>query len=376
MKLWRCDLCHDGKRAPERMARNDARRYCLGCTERTGKLVERSIPAKQTEQRKRDEANVARLAKRATARTLREAAERTRLAMLADSATRPREDAADWLRARIAQVLKLTCWDRLAREYRDANPAKSSRWRGRSRVQVTIRQGGPHRFYASGRAWWWEQRLVVTTGYDGADDLSTLVHEVAHLVAPADAIHDRRFRRVEAEAIAELTGQAIDTDGPVYGGNYRGVRRLAVRAWLGSPEPDVAAYKAANRRRFVHDLAKQYGAQWRLGDSLVRIESPAFGSPEATATIRSAGYMFAANSAHTIEAQTRAALAEDLILGTVECTRTDCDACAALRETEPVHAPGPNGPTTAPEPAGPDGPTTAPSAAQLLRSSDTTPEAE
>lgn len=42
---WKCETCGSGVLAPSRPRRNDARRYCLPCTETTGRLVERISPA-------------------------------------------------------------------------------------------------------------------------------------------------------------------------------------------------------------------------------------------------------------------------------------------------------------------------------------------
>lgn len=45
MKRWRCPNCGSGKLAPGRARKDDTRRYCLPCSERTGRLVERACPA-------------------------------------------------------------------------------------------------------------------------------------------------------------------------------------------------------------------------------------------------------------------------------------------------------------------------------------------
>lgn len=55
MKNWKCPRCGSGKRAPERPRREDARRYCLPCSEKTGRLVERECPALAVERAKKRE---------------------------------------------------------------------------------------------------------------------------------------------------------------------------------------------------------------------------------------------------------------------------------------------------------------------------------
>jgi len=44
-RLWKCPECGKGLRAPGRLRKNDTRRYCLPCSAKTGKLVERVCPA-------------------------------------------------------------------------------------------------------------------------------------------------------------------------------------------------------------------------------------------------------------------------------------------------------------------------------------------
>lgn len=70
---WKCPLCDNGLLAPQRCRMNDVRRYCLNCSEETGKLVERVAPAleKKREQakEKRKEKTKATRQKKAVVRT-------------------------------------------------------------------------------------------------------------------------------------------------------------------------------------------------------------------------------------------------------------------------------------------------------------------
>lgn len=50
-RIWRCPDCEGGIRAPSRLRKVDARRYCLDCTAQTGKLVERVCVARETKKR-------------------------------------------------------------------------------------------------------------------------------------------------------------------------------------------------------------------------------------------------------------------------------------------------------------------------------------
>lgn len=68
-RRWSCPRCESGVLAPGKMRKNDARRYCLDCTSKTGKLVERvcaALEKRRSESRARasEEAKSARAAKR------------------------------------------------------------------------------------------------------------------------------------------------------------------------------------------------------------------------------------------------------------------------------------------------------------------------
>ena len=64
-KRFVCPLCEDTRLAPSRMARDDVRRFCLGCSERTGKLVARVSPVLERQrQRSKDRATKKVAAKR------------------------------------------------------------------------------------------------------------------------------------------------------------------------------------------------------------------------------------------------------------------------------------------------------------------------
>ena len=68
---WKCDICNHGLLAPTKPRINDVRRYCLPCSSKTGKLVERVAPslekqrtAKKAAAKKRNVAKRATVAKR------------------------------------------------------------------------------------------------------------------------------------------------------------------------------------------------------------------------------------------------------------------------------------------------------------------------
>ena len=50
-RIWRCPICEVGIRAPSKIRKTAAQRYCLDCTAETGKLVERVCVARETKKK-------------------------------------------------------------------------------------------------------------------------------------------------------------------------------------------------------------------------------------------------------------------------------------------------------------------------------------
>lgn len=50
---WKCGHCESGVLAPSKPRRDDVRRYCLPCSQRTGKLVERTSPTLEKQRERR-----------------------------------------------------------------------------------------------------------------------------------------------------------------------------------------------------------------------------------------------------------------------------------------------------------------------------------
>jgi len=59
-RTWVCPQCEDAVRAPSVPRKDDVRRYCLPCSKRTGKLVQRTCPALEKRRAERGAANKAR----------------------------------------------------------------------------------------------------------------------------------------------------------------------------------------------------------------------------------------------------------------------------------------------------------------------------
>jgi hypothetical protein len=237
VKIWRCPDCGAGARAPERLEKLDLRRWCLTCSRKKGWLIERLIPSKAAEKARRAEVRKTTAEKRRERRSVAEAAAVDYERTLASSFDRHYERAADWLRAWAPRIVALKT---LREHHKENHPGCD--WK----PDITIRQGGTVRIddvprdqlhdmlnkhrgswaysenggeinrvmkgrqRASGHAWPWHCRLVVTTGFSAADDLSTLIHELAHLAAPNREMHGPVFQVIQRDAVRELTGEDIE----------------------------------------------------------------------------------------------------------------------------------------------------------------------
>lgn len=142
-----------GIHAPGRMRRDDVRRYCIPCSVRTGRLVERTCPALD---RERDRKASARRDKRAT--------------VAAKTRSKAVEDRTFGGIDMVAEAKRM--W---------ALPALREYHRGRRLPTLEFRQR--HRgAYSTGRAW--PNHIVVTFGGTPSDMLSVLLHELAHAADP------------------------------------------------------------------------------------------------------------------------------------------------------------------------------------------------
>lgn len=215
MSRWVCLKCGEGKLAPERMRKLDSRRWCLTCSASSPTLVERVQPAKERAKAKKVEARAVRTSKRKEVASGRVAAARAERERLANTTEREYLKGRAWLVAWLPRILALKAW-------------QERRWAPSWPPKVTIRQGRK-RSWSSGHAWTSSQRCVVTTGQSAADDLATLVHEIAHLVAPVSEHHGAVFCGILSEAWSELLGREVT---PMGEGTYsNGIARKMHHEW-------------------------------------------------------------------------------------------------------------------------------------------------
>lgn len=216
MKLWRCPLCGDGVRAPARMRRNNSLRYCLPCSGKTGKLVERICPSAEAERERR----AAQAKAEAEKRKERVAAKSAEYAKTERGSLEAK--CAEWLgldafkdglkssRARWRSGTMLFTYQvRLAQEklktflkrHEETNPDGSLK-----SVTYTEYTGKYRQRESTGRAYYHRGHFVITAGSDYADALTTILHEIAHLATWDDRGHGPAWRACFADAVEEVTG--------------------------------------------------------------------------------------------------------------------------------------------------------------------------
>lgn len=160
MKRWVCPSCGSGANAPERPRRDDARRYCLACTAKTGRLVERTCPALD---RQRADRRTVQAARRSTK------VERSKAA-----------DTEKWtvggydLRKEAKRIWALPTFRPLAYGADRGYPVPQ--------IRLQHRTG----YYSTGRASPWNG-VAMTAGTDVGHALETLLHELLHAALGDDS---------------------------------------------------------------------------------------------------------------------------------------------------------------------------------------------
>lgn len=224
-RRWVCPReCGGNVLAPGKMRRDDARRYCLGCTEKTGRLVARVCPALEREREQ------AREQRRAAEKRKRERASRAKA-----RAKRRREQRYIVMgydvRALVNNWMRLDAWDRddgdrvdgwgdeggwhvfRARRYRAPDIVVR---RGRRKDYISAHAHGNYRITMTVPRSWDE----APSHAQRADLLVTVLHEMAHLAIGCHHGHDMAFNAMLCRAAAEVWGDELAVP-PTYGdGGY------------------------------------------------------------------------------------------------------------------------------------------------------------
>lgn len=204
VRRWVCPLCSDGVHAPDRPRRDDARRFCLKCSAKTGRLVERTCPAHDTAERRQAEAQQAARARRAQARAER-TAQRRALRAEHHAAARAAENALKSIPiTQLASMVGPRPFMEMARRW-----CTLAAWeRDLSHVGFNLRFSAS-KDHTSGRAE--GTRVTITVGTDLADAYITILHELAHVAAGRlDAGHGPRWRSFFMQAVNEVVGRRVE----------------------------------------------------------------------------------------------------------------------------------------------------------------------
>lgn len=213
---WDCPTgSHPGVLGPRRPRRDDIVRYCLDCSQATGRLVERTAPALERART----AGAERAKSKAAAKRASDA--RARRAKADAETARYTVEGVD-LRDELDRLRRLPIFagDRLARR---GPEFKVTRCRTMPRTVI-------------GRAWPTEYRFHLSLWPDItlASARATMVHELAHLWVGRDN-HDRKAWHGEAfqRAIRRIFKAAYGLDGPP---GYRGASSFPFAAILARAE--------------------------------------------------------------------------------------------------------------------------------------------
>lgn len=176
-RRWKCRRCDSGVLAPSRPRSDDVRRFCLPCSEKTGRLVQRYCPSLEKER-----------AKKRSKKTLAQAKAAARQSKKNE---RSRKAQAFFRRAK-----RLKCW---------AGDVKHATLYAQEKRD----KRAPYANRTPGTAYPHSGKITITVGFDEADMQGTILHEMAHIAQgcrQGTADHGDGFRSVYLEAVREIVG--------------------------------------------------------------------------------------------------------------------------------------------------------------------------
>lgn len=171
-RRWVCPACQGGVLGPQRPRKDDVRRYCLKCSAKTGRLVERSCPALEKSRAAAREATRARIA-----------SQRTRAAATAKA------------RRTVGDVDLLDEAQRLWKL-----PALRDASRSAPLPAIEIRRRKTARTSGS---YGWGRDVVVTAGTDVGSAVEIMLHELVHAALGVSEGHSIRFWQLLRAAAKE-----------------------------------------------------------------------------------------------------------------------------------------------------------------------------
>lgn len=241
MKRWTCPLCGSFILGPLAPRKDAACRYCLPCTSKTGRLVERKCLTQEAQRAAKEQ--------RAREKAAQQAAKRKeQRAAMREQAKAPFKAAGLDLKKELRRA-----WARLQKSGTVAT------WADPPRINVQRGEGG--------QAWGGHGTGHIQLGKNATRDpawgLLVLVHEMAHVVAPRGEKHGPRFwatyRRILKDAykieVSQTGGTKEWEHGPVL---------EALRGWMrakgyevGSKEEYEKARAAAHKAKLQKELKRR-----------------------------------------------------------------------------------------------------------------------
>lgn len=203
-RRWVCPKCDAGCLAPSRPRKDDVKRFCLPCSKKVGRLVERVCPAANNAKAREDAERKAKRDANRAASQVQRTAEREQHAHARDALKSERAALKAVPIGELAMLRGRQAFEEAARRY-----AKLKAWeQDLSGCACTIRLSVNNQI-SSGLAWGssGEGRFTVTAGSDIADVHATILHELAHLAAPPESHHGIQWRLFFRAAVAEVIGR-------------------------------------------------------------------------------------------------------------------------------------------------------------------------
>lgn len=231
---WECPAGkHPAVLGPTKPRRDNIVRYCLPCSQATGKLTERVAPTVE----RRREAAAERAAAKRKAKATRDKA---------------REDAYYTVAGEDLRVL----YKRLARHVGEHGKLARRRM---PRLVITRRRSVPSSRYGAASPYEWTIWISDYPGIDRADVTETLLHEMVHLYVGGDPNdkrrwHGKQFHRTFREAFSSAFPHAR-----VYGDGaptaYHGGYARALRDLWATPEQNRTV--AARREETANEIEQE-----------------------------------------------------------------------------------------------------------------------
>jgi hypothetical protein len=190
VRRWVCPQCGNGINGLERPRKDDVRRYCLDCSAKTGRLVERNCPALEKQRAVQGE----KAAAKRNQRKVREREKAIERYMLGDLDLQ-----------REAQRLWRLPFMKEQQDWKERLP------------HIEFRRSAT-KTYTTGRSY--GGRIVLTMGADPFGVREVLLHELVHEALPAGVYHSDPFYPVLVRAAREAWPHV---DFPV--GEVHGLRR-------------------------------------------------------------------------------------------------------------------------------------------------------